>query len=53
MSNIPSIREKCTGALLASAIGDSLGWPYEFRAVILLIGIEKVAVVIGVIVRPF
>ena len=30
--NIPSIREKCTGALLASAIGDSLGWPYEFRA---------------------
>ena len=32
MSNIPSIREKCTGALLASAIGDSLGWPYEFRA---------------------
>lgn len=32
MSCIPSIREKCTGALLASAIGDSLGWPYEFRA---------------------
>ena len=32
MSNIPSIREKCTGALLASAIGDALGWPYEFRS---------------------
>lgn len=32
MSNIPSIREKCTGALVASAIGDALGWPYEFRS---------------------
>ena len=32
MSNIPSIHEKCTGALLASAIGDALGWPYEFRS---------------------
>lgn len=32
MSNIPSIREKCTGALLASAIGDALGWPYEFHS---------------------
>lgn len=32
MSNIPSIREKCTGALIASAIGDALGWPYEFRS---------------------
>ena len=24
--------EKCTGAMLASAIGDALGWPNEFRA---------------------
>ncbi|KEZ89276.1 hypothetical protein IO98_14905 [Lacrimispora celerecrescens] len=29
---IPTIKEKCTGALVASAIGDALGWPYEFRA---------------------
>ena len=32
MNNIPTVREKCTGALLASAIGDALGWPYEFRS---------------------
>lgn len=32
MENIPSIREKCIGAMLGSAIGDALGWPYEFRS---------------------
>ena len=32
MKGIPSLREKCTGALVASAIGDALGWPYELRA---------------------
>lgn len=32
MAIIPSITDKCTGALLASAIGDALGWPNEFRA---------------------
>ena len=32
MADIPSKQEKCTGAMLASAIGDALGWPYEFRA---------------------
>jgi len=32
MANIPSIAEKCTGALLASGIGDALGWPNELRA---------------------
>ena len=32
MNGIPSLNEKCTGALLASAVGDALGWPYESRA---------------------
>lgn len=32
MTGIPSFREKCTGALIASAIGDALGWPYELRS---------------------
>jgi ADP-ribosylglycohydrolase len=32
MAIIPSIAEKCTGAMLASAIGDALGWPNELRA---------------------
>lgn len=32
MSSIPTKLEKCTGAMLASAIGDALGWPNEFRA---------------------
>lgn len=32
MASIPSKLEKCTGSMLASAIGDALGWPYEFRA---------------------
>ena len=32
MTGIPSLREKCAGALIASAIGDALGWPYELRA---------------------
>jgi len=32
MANIPTIAEKCTGALLASGIGDALGWPNELRA---------------------
>ena len=32
MSGIPLIDEKCTGAFVASAIGDALGWPNEFRA---------------------
>ena len=29
MAITPSIAEKCTGAMLASAIGDALGWPNE------------------------
>ncbi len=32
MSAIPSKTEKCKGAMLASAIGDALGWPNEVRA---------------------
>ncbi len=32
MFHIPTVAEKCTGALLASAIGDALGWPNELRA---------------------
>ena len=32
MNGMPSLLEKCTGALVASAIGDALGWPYELRA---------------------
>lgn len=32
MSVIPSKMEKCQGAMLASAIGDALGWPNEMRA---------------------
>jgi ADP-ribosylglycohydrolase len=32
MANIPSISEKSTGAIVASAIGDALGWPNELRA---------------------
>lgn len=32
MTGIPSTREKCAGSLIASAIGDALGWPYELRA---------------------
>src|SRR5690606_23926148 len=32
MANIPSIAEKCKGAMLASAIGDALGWPNELKA---------------------
>lgn len=32
MANIPTITEKSTGALLASAIGDALGWPNELRS---------------------
>jgi ADP-ribosylglycohydrolase len=32
MSGIPMINEKCAGAFVASAIGDALGWPNEFRA---------------------
>lgn len=32
MGNIPTIAEKSTGALLASAIGDALGWPNELKA---------------------
>lgn len=31
MTSIPSKLDKCTGAMLASAIGDALGWPNEFR----------------------
>ena len=30
MSNIPTIEEKCKGAMLGAAIGDALGWPNEF-----------------------
>lgn len=32
MASPLTIIEKCTGAMLASAIGDALGWPNEFRA---------------------
>lgn len=32
MSGIPLLNEKCTGAFVASAIGDALGWPNEFRS---------------------
>lgn len=32
MNGIPLIDEKCAGAFVASAIGDALGWPNEFRA---------------------
>ncbi len=32
MANIPTIAEKSTGAILASAIGDALGWPNELKA---------------------
>ncbi len=32
MSGIPLLDEKCIGAFVASAIGDALGWPNEFRA---------------------
>ncbi|ADU75051.1 ADP-ribosylglycohydrolase [Acetivibrio thermocellus AD2] len=32
MAIIPSVTEKCTGAMLASAIGDALGWPNELGA---------------------
>lgn len=32
MSTIPSKMEKCKGAMLASAVGDALGWPNEVRA---------------------
>lgn len=32
MANIPSVEEKCIGSFLASAIGDALGWPNEFKA---------------------
>lgn len=32
MSLIPSITEKCKGAMLGTAIGDALGWPNEPRA---------------------
>lgn len=31
-NNIPSFVEKCIGAMLASAIGDAMGWPNESRA---------------------
>ena len=27
--SIPTIAEKCKGALLATAVGDALGWPNE------------------------
>lgn len=29
---IPTKTEKCRGAMLATAIGDALGWPNEFRS---------------------
>lgn len=29
---IPTIEEKCKGAMLATAIGDALGWPQEIRS---------------------
>lgn len=29
---IPTQQEKCQGAMLATAIGDALGWPNEFRS---------------------
>lgn len=32
MSTLPTISDKCTGSILASAIGDALGWPNEFNA---------------------
>jgi ADP-ribosylglycohydrolase len=32
MSGIPLLNEKCVGAFVASAIGDALGWPNEFRS---------------------
>lgn len=32
MSGIPLVNEKCAGAFVASAIGDALGWPNEFRS---------------------
>jgi len=32
MNGIPQLNEKCTGAFVASAIGDALGWPNEFRS---------------------
>ncbi len=32
MNIIPSISEKCKGAMLGTAIGDALGWPNEPRA---------------------
>lgn len=32
MANMPTIAEKCTGSILASAIGDALGWPNELRS---------------------
>ena len=32
MHKMPTIADKCTGSLLASAIGDALGWPNEFNA---------------------
>jgi len=32
MNGIPCIEEKCAGALVASAIGDALGWPNEFNS---------------------
>lgn len=30
-SIIPTLEEKCRGAMLATAIGDALGWPQEIR----------------------
>lgn len=30
MSGIPTMEEKCIGAMLGAAIGDALGWPNEF-----------------------
>ena len=32
MTIIPSRRDKCTGAFLASAIGDALGWQFELNS---------------------
>lgn len=31
-SIIPTLEEKCRGAMLATAIGDALGWPQEIRS---------------------
>lgn len=32
VSNLPTKIEKCKGAMIATAIGDALGWPHENRA---------------------